>query len=132
MKRTPPPEPPELAMQIACDAAARLHFDVAGLVPVVAGRLRGDGAGRRGWIETEALALEALGGLWEGELHKRCAQALADVHGAYLVRVTTVDDARQALEAEGRDAWIAGALVFELAGRLAWNVLDAEGLLVDS
>jgi hypothetical protein len=131
MKRTLPPEPPELAMQIACDAAARVHFDLAGLVPIVAGRLR-DSSGRRDWIETEALALEALGGLWDGELRECCARALADVHEVYLVQAATVDDARQVLEAEGRDAWIARALVFELAGRLAWNVLDGEGLLVES
>jgi hypothetical protein len=118
-------------MQIARDAAGRVHFDVARLVPVVTGRLR-NSSGRRDWIETEALALEALGGLWDGELRKCCARALADVHEAYLVQATTVEDARQVLEAEGRDAWISRALVFELAGRLAWNVLDGEGLLIES
>jgi hypothetical protein len=130
MARSEPPESPDLAMRIACDAASRVDVDLAALVSPVAQRLR-TSSGRRDWIETEEFALEALGGLWDGELRERCARALADVHEAYVLQAATVDDARQALKAEGRDAWIAGAIVFELAGRLAWKVLDAEGLLFE-
>src|SRR5205807_2216953 len=75
MPGTPPPTPPELAMRIACDTAVRVQVDLSELVPVVGLRLRRS-AGRRDWIETEALALEALGQLWDGELRDSCLLAL--------------------------------------------------------
>jgi hypothetical protein len=130
MGRTPPPEPPELAMRIACDAAARIDVDLPALVPAVQRQLWGS-AGRRDWIETEAFALEALVVLWDGELRASCLGALAKVHEAYVQQAAGVLDAIQVFEDEGREAWIAGAILFELAGRLAWNVLDAEGMLVE-
>jgi len=129
MESTPPPEPPELAMRIACDTAARVDVDLAALVPGVRRSLRRS-AGRRDWIETESLALDALAELWDAELADSCRLALADVHDLSLVQTAKIAEAVEALEREGRDAWIAGAVLHDLAARLAWNVCDDEGLLV--
>ena len=118
-------------MRIACDAAARVDIDLEALAPGVAERLRAS-PGRRDWIGTEAFALDALGAIWEHELADSCAVALAAVHELSLVQAGSVEEAMWALADEGREAWIAGAITHELAGRLAWNVLDREGLLMQA
>jgi hypothetical protein len=130
MGRTPPPEPPELAMRIACDTAARVQLDVSELVPSVRRRLRLS-AGRRDWIETERLALEALSERWDVELRESCLLALIDVHEAALLQAAKVQEAIELVQQEGREAWISRAVMHELAGRLAWNVSEAEGTLVE-
>jgi len=130
MARTPPPQPPELAMRVACDTAARVQVDLFELVPGVRARLRRS-AGRRDWIETEALAFDALEALWDGELRESCLVALADVHESLLLQAVKVQEAIELVEQEGREAWISRAVLHELAGRLAWNVCDAEGTLVE-
>ncbi|HST26281.1 MAG TPA: hypothetical protein VLJ76_09830 [Gaiellaceae bacterium] len=132
MGPTPPPKPPELALRIACDTAARIDVDLAALVPAVRRSLRRS-AGRRDWIETETLALDALDALvelWDAELAESCRLALTDVHDVSLVQTTKIAEASSALEGEGRDSWIAQAVLHDLAVRLAWNVCDEEGLLV--
>jgi hypothetical protein len=130
MGPTPPPEPPELAMRIACDTAARVQVDLSELVPGVRRRLRRS-TGRRDWIETEAFALETLEGLWAGDLRESCVVALGDVHEGLLVQAAKVQEAIELVQQEGREAWISRAVMHELAGRLAWNVCDAEGTLVE-
>lgn len=117
-------------MHIACETASRVAVDLSHMVAGVRRRLR-RGGGRRDWIETDAFALDALVELWDSELRGSCALALADVHDLSLVQATRVAEAIHALEREGRDAWIARAVLHDLAARLAWNVCDEEGLLVE-
>ena len=118
-------------MRIACDTAVRVQIDLSALVPVVRLRLRRS-PGRRDWIEAEALALEALGEVWDAELRDSCLLALADVHEAFLVQAVKVREAVELVEREEQEAWISRAVLHELAGRLAWNVCDAERALVET
>ena len=97
-------------------------------MPVVVERL-GTSEGRRDWIGIEALSIDVVGQLWDSELRQSCAHALAEVHELSLLQASHVQAAIGLLDEEGRDAWIARAVVHDLAGRLAWNVCDAEGLL---
>ena len=128
METTAPPEPPQLAERIAHDAAIRVDVDLDALVPAVVERLRAS-AGRRDWIEIEELSIDALGELWDEELRESCALALADVNEYALLQAARVHEAIGLLAEEGRDAWIARAVLHALGGRLAWKVCDAEGLL---
>jgi hypothetical protein len=128
METTAPPKPPQLAERIAHDTAFRVDVDLDALVPGVVERLRAS-AGRRDWIEIEELSIDALGELWDEELYESCALALADVHEYALLQAARVNEAIGLLAEEGRDAWIARAVLHALGGRLAWKVCDAEGLL---
>lgn len=129
METTAPPEPPQLAERIAHDTAIRIDVDLDALVPTVVERVRAS-PGRRDWIEIEELSIDALGELWDEELRESCALALADVHEYALLQAARVHEAIGLLGEQGRDAWIARAVLHALGGRLAWKVCDAEGLLV--
>jgi hypothetical protein len=128
METKAPPKPPQLAKRIAHDTAIRVDVDLDALVAGVVERLRATG-GRRDWIEIEELSVDALGELWDDELRESCALALADVHEYALLQAARVHEAIGLLAEEGRDAWIARAVLRALGGRLAWKVCDAEGLL---
>jgi hypothetical protein len=128
MESKAPPKPPQLAERIAHDTAVRVDVDLDALVPAVVERLRRS-RGRRDWIEVEKWSIEALGDLWEDELRESCALALSDVHEYALLQATRVHEAIGLLADEGRDAWIAHAVLDAFGGRLAWKVCDAEGLL---
>jgi hypothetical protein len=129
METKAPPKPPQLAERIAHDTATRVDADLDSLVPGVVKRLRA-GEASRDWIGIEELSIDALGGLWDDELRESCGLALADVHEYALLQAARVHEAIGLLAEEGRDAWIARAVLRALGGRLAWKVCDAEGLLV--
>jgi hypothetical protein len=128
METTARPKPPQLAERIAHDAAIRVDVDLDALVPGVVERLHAS-AGRRDWIEIEELSIDALGERWDDELRESCALALADVPSTPCSQAARVHEAVGLLAEEGRDAWIARAVLHALGGRLAWKVCDAEGLL---
>ena len=129
METNAPPKPPQLAERIAHDTASRVDVNLDSLVPGVVARLR-ESAGRRDWIEIEELSSDTLGELWDDGLRESCALALADVHEYALLQAARVQEAIALIAEEGRDAWIARAVLQALGGRLAWKVCDAEGLLV--
>ena len=126
MAWTDPPKPPGLAERIACDVSFRIEVDSEALVPRVVERLRSS-SGRRDRIETERHAREVLEDVWESELEERCARALGDVHERYVVQAARVLAEIGALEEVGREAWIARAVLYQLAVNLAFDVLDADG-----
>jgi hypothetical protein len=118
-------------VRIACDAASRVRLDVDPLIARVAARLRETGH----WnpmIAAEEIATDAVDDVWHEEsLADAYARALADVHEQYLAQAVRVTEAIEALEEEGREAWIARAISHQLAFQVAWDALDRLDLLTE-
>ena len=121
-------QPPPHAERIISDVAGQLDVDLSRLVPQVAAELS-QHRPRGGLIEAETLAMAALEPLWESEIAVQCEAALAGAHVLGLEQAQYVLEARDDLGEHLRDSWIARAVMHDLAFRLAWDVLDAEGLL---
>lgn len=81
-------------------------------------------------IEAERVAGEVVAAAWSDIAHD-CDRALADVREKYLVRAARVLEAQNDLRACGAESWIAGAVIYQQAFQLAWDVLDEHGLLIE-
>lgn len=123
------PADPEVRCRIAGDAAHRVKLDVAALVERVAARLR-EGNHWNTMIAADEIATEEVDGLWFDEgLADAYGRALAEVHEQYLADAMRVRETIAALDEDGRESWIAGAIGHRLAFDVAWQAQDALGLL---
>ena len=122
-------EPPVDALRIVFDVCAKLSVDRDRLRDHV--RLRFvPGAHWHDLMEAERVAREVVADAW-GELALECDQALADVRELYLVQAARVLEAQNELQARGAASWIAGAVIYDQAAGLAWDILDEHGLLTE-
>jgi hypothetical protein len=120
--RTPPPKPPELALQIGCDVARRVEFDLEPIRIQLRARMR-EPSCEYIWEQAERIATEAISALWSRELEDECARALADVHDEYLLDAARCLEAATAFELEGRRSWLARGVVHQFAFNAAFDVL---------
>jgi hypothetical protein len=126
-----PPKPPALASRIASDAEAyaEASIDDEQLVARVTAALRESDH----WnpvIAADELAEDAVDDIWYDEnLAETYTRALENVHEDYLAQAMRVREAIQALEDDGREAWIARAISYRVASWVAWRALDEVGEL---
>jgi hypothetical protein len=116
-------------MRLAYGAAARIELDLRSLREQLVGRRRRS-RGRGDFVELERDAREALEELWEDGLGAASLEALERLREFHVGEVGHVASAIRELEAHGRDAWIATAIVADAAAQLAFDVLDDLGELM--
>jgi hypothetical protein len=125
-----PPAPPELADAIASAVARHVTIDLGPICAELEARLA-QPSEEYVWPRAERLASDAIDALWSGELVEQCARGLAEAHDEFLRAAAACLEAAAELEREGREAWIARAMIHLLAFDASWAALCETELLDD-
>lgn len=112
-------------MRIASGIRRRVDFDLDPIRAELRERLA-EPSDEVIWERAERIATESVGDYWSGELEEQCARALGDVHEEFLVNAVRCLEAGEMLEAEGRESWVAGAVIHQLAFDAVWDVLTED------